>query len=304
MNRSTWSSRTVFQLLQVWISLSIIIFFILTAIAAPWVAPQDPFRMQPTKRNLLPAWQRGDSAIEGYLLGSDRYGRDIFSRLVYGSRAGIFLVLTAVPLAALLGTLVGVASGYTGGWLEMAVMRVADIFNAFPAILFSVLMVLVLREQPLGQGMNGLLTLVIAFAAIAWVGLARILRSVVLQLKTQQFIEASLALGGSHFHIIREHILPNLSRLIGVWVINAVPVVILLEAGLGYLGIDIIQAPEGNEFQVTSWGGLFFEGRSFIHSNPFVLLAPTLCVFLISLSFSLLAGYLDRRMNSGHEVMI
>jgi ABC-type dipeptide/oligopeptide/nickel transport system permease subunit len=285
-------------------SLAILAFFCFLAVFAAQIAPQDPTRMQPSRRNLQAAWMRKPGVAEGFWLGTDRYGRDVFSRLVYGSRTGIFLALTAAPLAALIGTLVGVAAGYAGGWVETVIMRAADIFNAFPAVLFSVLVVLLLREQPLGQALNGLLTLTIAFAAIGWVGLARILRAVVLELKSRLFVEAAQALGASRWQIIRSHILPNLSGLIVVWMVNTVPTVILLEAGLGYLGVEIVRAAEGNEFRVTSWGGLFFEGRSFIYSNPFVLLAPALCVFLITLSFSLLGSYLDRRQNHGRELRI
>lgn len=277
--------------------------FIILAVFAPRIAPADPTRMHPGQGNLKPIWLRADDSIEGYWLGSDRWGRDVFSRLIYGSRVSIFLALTAAPLAAVLGILVGVIAGYAGGWVETLLMRLADIFSAFPAILFSVLMVLILRDQPLGHMLSGLWTLTIAFAAIAWVGLARLLRSVVLEIKQRLFVEAAHALGASHWHIIRRHILPHILSLVAVWIVNAVPQVILLEAGLGYLGVEIVRATEGNEFRVTSWGGLFFEGRTLIHSNPFILLAPTLCVLMISLSFSQISVYLDQRLKHEQETL-
>lgn len=282
---------------RVLFSLLILALFVILAVFAPQISPADPTRMNPGKGNLKPAWLRADDSIDGYWFGSDRWGRDIFSRLIYGSRASIFLALTAAPLAALIGILIGVTAGYTGGWFETLLMRFADIFSAFPAILFSVLMTLILRNQPIGQVMNGLLTLAIAFAAIAWVGLARLLRSVVLEIKQRPFVEAARALGASHFYTVRRHILPNIMRLTAAWVVNAIPQVILLEAGLGYLGVEIVKATEGDEFRVTSWGGLFLEGRSLIHTNPFIVLAPTLCVLLISLSFSFLAEYLNQRLS-------
>jgi len=278
-------------------SLLTLLFFISLAIFAPRIAPADPTRMSAGQSYLKPAWLRADDSIEGYWLGSDRFGRDVFSRLIYGSRASIFLALTAAPLAALLGMLVGVTAGYAGGWLETLLMRFSDVFSAFPTILFSVLMVLILRDQPLGQAMHGLWTLTIAFAAIAWVGLARLLRSVVLEIKQRLFVEAAHALGATHWQILRRHILPHLLSLVAAWVVNAIPQVILLEAGLGYyLGVEIIRASEGSEFSVTSWGGLFLEGRKLLLSNPYILLLPTLCVLLISLSFSLLAEALDQHL--------
>lgn len=289
---------------RVLFSLFIFTFFIVLAIFAPKIAPADPTYMKPGMGGLQPIWMRPDNSVEGYLLGSDRLGRDVFSRLIYGSRASIFLALTAAPLAALLGTVIGVTSGYMGGRTETLLMRLSDIFNAFPAIMFSVLMVLILRSRPLGQSMNGLWTLTIAFAAIAWVGLARLLRSAVLQIKQRPFVEAAHALGASHWHIIWNHILPNIQSLITVWIVNTIPNVILLEAGLGYLGVEIVRASEGNEFRVTSWGGLFFDGRSRIHSNPYMLLAPAACVLLISLSFSLLAEYLNQRFDRNKNISL
>ncbi len=283
---------------RVLFSLSNLAFFVLLAVFAPVITPVHPTRINfNVQADLLPIWQRPDNTQPGYWLGTDHWGRDIFSRLIYGTRAGTFLAVTAAPLAALIGILVGVLAGYAGGRFEILLMRLADIFSAFPAIMFSVLMVLILRNRPFGLVMNGLLTLTIAFAAIAWVGLARLLRSVVLQIKQRPFVEAARALGGSHGHIIRHHILPNVLSLAAVWVVNAVPQVILLEAGLGYLGVDIVETVQGSEFLVSSWGGLFFYGRNRIYSSPIVLLAPTLCVLLISLSFSLLADYLNQRLN-------
>jgi ABC-type dipeptide/oligopeptide/nickel transport system permease subunit len=289
---------------RVLFSLFVLTFFVCLAVFAPRLAPADPTRMHPGQGYLKPAWLRTTNSIDGYWLGSDRWGRDVFSRLVYGSRASIFLALTAAPLAALLGMLVGVTAGYVGGWLETLLMRFSDLFSAFPAILFSVLMILILRDQPLGQMLNGLLTLTIAFAAIAWVSLARLLRSVVLEIKQRPFVEAAHALGASHWYIIRRHILPHILGLAGAWMVNAIPQVILLEAGLGYLGIEITRAVEGNEFSVTSWGGLFFEGRKLLLSNPFILLMPTLCVLLISLSFSLLAEALNQQLQREQNTLL
>ena len=140
---------------RVLFSLAVLVFFVLVAIFAPRIASVHPTRMDYNIQSYLPPiWMRPDSSVQGYWLGADRWGRDIFSRLVYGSRTSIFLVLTAAPLAALLGTLVGVTAGYAGGRFENFLMRLTDIFSAFPAIMFSVLMVMVLRNQPLGQALT------------------------------------------------------------------------------------------------------------------------------------------------------
>lgn len=289
---------------QVWLSLAILFGFGLAVLAAPWLAPVAPRRMDAVQANLKPIWLRPDRSTEGYWLGSDRLGRDNFSRLVYGTRVSIFLAFMAVPLAAVLGILMGIAPAYLGGWVEYLAMRVTDIFSAFPTILFSVLVIMILRNRPLGQFMGGLWTLPIAFSAIGWVSLARLLRGSVLQLKRQTFMEAALALGASHRHMILRHLIPNTLNLVIVWAINTIPVVILLEAGLGYLGVDILNAYDGNEFRVASWGGLFFDGRSKIFYNPFMLLAPTLCVLLISLSFAVIGSSVDRYLNRHEDILM
>lgn len=288
---------------RVWLSLAVLLGFGLVALAAPWLAPVSPRRMDAVQANLKPIWLRSDRSIEGYWLGSDRLGRDNYSRLVYGTRVSVFLAFTAVPLAAFLGILMGVAPAYLGGKLDYLAMRVTDIFSAFPIILFSVLVIMILRNRPAGQFMGGLWTLPIAFCAIGWVSLARLLRGTVLGLKQQTFMEAARALGAPHWHMILRHLIPNTLNLVVVWVINTIPVVILLEAGLGYLGVDILNAYGGNEFRVASWGGLFFDGRSKIFSNPYMLLAPTLCVVLISLSFAVIGNAVEVYLNQQQELL-
>lgn len=279
---------------QIGFSLLLLIAFTLVALAAPWIAPADPYYGDYAKADLKPIWQRPDTSIEGFWLGSDRYGRDVFSRLIYGTRTSFLMILTIMPAMVLIGLSVGVVSGYLGKTVDAIWLHIADILNSFPTITFAVLIILVLRDQPLGSWMDGMLTLTIAYTTIGWVGLARLTRAAVLQLKQQAFIEAARALGASNAEIIWRHLIPNTLHLVTVWVVNTIPTIILLEATLGYLGIEIIRTIEGKEFNVTSWGGLFFEGRRYIFSNPFILLAPALCIFLISLGCSLLSETLNR----------
>jgi ABC-type dipeptide/oligopeptide/nickel transport system permease subunit len=276
------------------VSLLIISAFIVVALAAPLIAPQDPWKLG-FKRNLPPAWMQ-NAARPGeaqYLLGTDTLGRDIASRVIYGARTALVVTLLAAPLAAIFGTLIGLLAGFAGGRVEELLMRGTDVFSAFPAILFSIAVVLILREQPISQVLNGMLVLVIAFVAIGWVSLARIMRGAVLAEKQELYVEAARQLGLSRRRIMFRHILPNCLALIIVWLMAAISRVIILEAFLGYVGVEISGlSNRGLDFAAMSWGGLFFDGRALIHSNPIVLLAPSLCVILVAVSFTLLGDRL------------
>jgi ABC-type dipeptide/oligopeptide/nickel transport system permease subunit len=275
------------------VSLLIIIAFGLVALLAPLVAPRDPWQLS-FKRNLPPAWVQQSSrpGEAQFPLGTDTQGRDIASRLIYGARTALFVALLAAPLAAIFGTLVGLAAGYAGGRVESALMRGTDIFNAFPAIMFSIAVVLILRESPVSQLLNGMLVLVIAFVLIGWVSLARIIRGAVLAQKQEMYVEAARQLGMSHRRILFRHILPNCLALSIVWLMAAISRVIILEAFVGYVGIEISGSTRGLGFAAMSWGGLFFEGRKLISSNPIVVIAPSVCVILVAVSFTLLGDRL------------
>jgi ABC-type dipeptide/oligopeptide/nickel transport system permease subunit len=279
----------------VWFSLLVMLTFGLVAGLAPQIAPHDPYRWDTTQADLPPLSVQNTS-VSGkveYLLGTDQYGRDVLSRIIYGTRTAFFLALIAVPLAALIGTLVGLISGYAGGWLDGFIMRFTDMINSLPGIMFLVIMVLIFRSLLSPSWLHGMITLIVGFAAVSWVSLARLIRINVLRLKSQLFVEAAVALGGSFWHIIFRHLLPNVLYVIMVWIINNIPVVILLEAVLGYIGIGVTSAIDGGEFSVTSWGGVFFAGRSALHHNPLMLLIPALCLLLVSMSFVLMGDFLN-----------
>ncbi len=140
--------------------------------------------------------------------------------------------------------------------------------------------------------MHGMLTLIIGFAAISWVSLARLIRINVFQIKSKAFVEAAVALGATPRRIIMRHFLPNVLHVILIWIINNIPAVILLEAILGYIGVGVTSAVDGGEFMVVSWGGMFFSGRSVLSSNPLMLIIPAVCILLISMSFILLGDFL------------
>ncbi len=287
----------------VWFSLIVMLTFVLMAVLAPWLAPHDPYKRGLSNFNLPPVWEQNTSTpgIAEFPLGTDRYGRDILSRLLYGTRTALFLALAAVPLAALIGTLIGLVAGYAGGRLDSSLMFFTDTVNSLPGIMFLVIIVLIFRSLLSPTWSHGLLTLVVGFAVIGWVSLARLIRTNVLQLKSQLFVEAAIGIGATPWRIITRHLLPNVSHVILVWVINIIPAVILLEAVLGYIGIGVTSAVDGGEFTVVSWGGMFFSGRSALNHNPLMLIIPSLCILLISMSFLLMGDFLNGITRQGQE---
>lgn len=281
----------------IWFSLVVMIAFAVVAIFAPAIAPHDPYDWDLAQANLPPMW-KSSTVVEGtaiYPLGTDYYGRDVLSRMIYGTRTAFFLAMIAVPLTALIGTLIGLIAGYRGGRFDRIFMFITEVVQSLPGIMFIVIIVLVFRGFFTATWFHGLLTLIIGYTAINWVSLARLVRMSVLQLKSQLFVEAATSIGATPGHIILHHILPNVMHIILVWIINNIPAIILLEAILGYIGVGLTSATGGGEFIVTSWGGLFYSGRMAFSRNPLMILMPSLCILLISMSFILLADYLNER---------
>jgi oligopeptide transport system permease protein len=296
MNKSFRRKRARYGT-ALWFSLLVMLALGLVAALGPQLAPDDPYRWDVTQPSRPPVWVQdaGDPGTSEHPLGTDRYGRDILSRLLYGTRTALCLALAAVPLAALIGALAGLIAGYKGGRLDSMIMFLTDVINSLPGIMFLVIIVLIFRGLLTPTWLNGLITLVVGFAAIKWATLARLVRISVLQIKSQLFVEAAIGIGASPWRIITRHLAPNVLHVILVWIVNNIPAVILLEAVLGYIGVGVTSAIDGSEFTVVSWGGMFFSSRSTLNSNPLMLIIPSFCILLISMSFLLLGDYLNER---------
>lgn len=292
---SAWQRKRAWRRKTVWFSLLVMLALGLVAVLAPWIAPHDPYDWDVTQRILPPMWVQNlaTPGLAEYPLGTDQYGRDVLSRLIYGTRTALFLALTAVPLAALIGGLVGLVAGYLGGRFGALTVVLIDTIQSLPGIMFLVIIVLIFRGLLSPTWFHGLLTLVIGYAAVAWVSLARLIRINVLQLKPQLFMEAAVGIGASPWRIITRHLLPNVLHVILVWIIINIPAIILLEALLGYIGVGLTSAVDGSEFTAVSWGGMFFSGRSLLSRNPLMLAVPSLCILLLSMSFILLGDVLN-----------
>lgn len=274
------------------IGMIIIVFFILMAAFAPFLAPHDPLQLHPGKKYLPPMWversSTGKSGEAEFPLGTDTLGRDVLSRVIYGSR--VSMVVGFVPTAVILvvGTLIGINSGFFGGRLDNLLMRFTDVVYAFPDLLFFIIVMVALRDTFIGNMLNGLFLLFIALALVNWVGVARLVRGQVLSLKEKEFVEAARSIGVKNPRIMGRHLLPN---TLGVLVVSAafrVPQMIITEAILGYLGLGLRPSVNSDAFFVTSWGSMLLEGQVAINSQPWILLSPAICIAMVVLAFTFL----------------
>jgi oligopeptide transport system permease protein len=272
--------------------MAIIVLFALVAAFASLLAPENPLKIHDGMSYLPPAWVKesstGKTGVSQFLLGTDTIGRDVLSRVLYGSRVSMLVGLTPVAIILLLGAVIGLISGYRGGLLDNILMRLTDVVWAFPEMLLYIILMVTLRDIWIGKLMNGLFLLFVALASVSWVGIARLIRGSVLSLKEKEFIEAARSIGISDTRIMLRHILPNIIGPIVVWVAFRIPGMIIAEATLGYLGIGLRPASDPKSFFITSWGVLMLEGNTAINAQPWILLAPSLCVGLIVLAFTFL----------------
>lgn len=276
--------------------LAVILVAALVAIFSPWISPYDPFVQNTPKSLMEPIWTAAfgskytDSA---YLLGSDQLGRDILTRLMWASRISMVVGIVPVLIVLAVGMTVGMLAGYVGGWLDNVLMRLTDVVYAFPDLLFVIIIVATLRGTALGGAMDGLLIIFVGIAVVSWVGLARLVRGQVLQMKHREFIEAARAIGARPGRIMLKHLLPNVLAPIIVFVAFAIPGAMLTEAVLSFLGIGI-RPP------TATWGVMINEGFVVFSTTPWAVLLPALCISIVLLAFTFvgdgLRDALDPRM--------
>lgn len=251
------------------VGLFLILFVSIVAIFADFIAPYDPVKIDSqtmVRDSLLPPSSK-------HLMGTDILGRDVFSRLVYGARISLGVGMAAVLLMVILGLVAGAIAGYYGGWLDSLLMRLADVFFAFPYVLGSIALISVL-----GFGVHNV---ILAIGILGWPSIARVFRSSVLQVKQNDYIAAARALGASDFRIIVKHILPNAIAPVLVYATMSVGGAIIAEAALSFLGIGV-QPP------TPSWGYMLSESRNYIFTSPWLMIFPGLAILLTVLGFVLL----------------
>lgn len=253
--------------------LAFVIFITIIAILAPLLVPADPNKIDLQNR-LKPMGSSSKICKNGvYLLGSDEYGRDILSRLIYGARVSLLVGVVTQFITTVIGIIVGALAGYYGGAIDMFMMRVADVLFAFPELLFYIGMMFALGP--------GLTNMFIALSVIGWAGKARLVRSQVISLKETEFVEAAKAQGLSDFRIITKHILPNCMGPIIVSVSLGIPGSILAEAGLSFLGLGILPP-------TPSWGNMIRSASAYLRIQPWYAVWPGLVLMLATFSFNLL----------------
>ncbi|MGY0693572.1 nickel transporter permease [Virgibacillus sp. FSP13] len=246
------------------IGLCIILILILTAIFAPMIATHSP-----TDQNIIDRYMAPSS---DHLLGTDELGRDIFSRIVYGSRISIQIGVIAVGIAMIVGVLLGGIAGYFGRWVDQIIMRIIDIMMAFPSILLAIALVAVLGPS--------LRNAMIAVGIVGVPQFARIVRSAVLSVKETEYIEAAKAIGAKHGRVLMQHVLPNCVAPIIVQATLSVGTAILDAAGLSFLGL-------GAQPPTPEWGAMLSDGRAALQNAPWVVTFPGLAIFFVVLGFNL-----------------
>jgi peptide/nickel transport system permease protein len=238
---------------------------VLIAVFAPLIAPYDPLAQSIIKANQPPTWQ--------HWIGTDKFGRDILSRLIFGARTSILLGVTAPILAGLVGTLLGVVGGYFGGWTDRIIGRLVDLLLAFPALLLGILI-----SASLGPGFWELVaTLTVAFAP----RFARIARASTLSIRNEPYIEASIVSGLGHAMIIFRHLIPNIVGPIIVVLTLEVASAIRLEATLSFIGLGT-QAPQ------PSWGNIIRDGLDNLFGSPWPIISAGLAITIVTLAINLI----------------
>jgi len=239
------------------------------------ISPHDPILQDVEKRLIPPMGQEG--ADSNYLLGTDHLGRDIVSRLIYGARISIVVSVSAVALSAVLGTLIGLFSGFYGGKVDNIFMRIADVQLAFPFILLAIAIIAVLGPN--------LQNIILTMGITGWVIYARVVRAEVLSLREKEFITSVRALGGSNGRIIFNHLFPNVVPPIIVIVTLEMARMIIMEAALSFLGLGI-QPP------TPTWGGMLADGRVYLVTSWWLATFPGLVIMLVVLGINLLGNWL------------
>jgi len=263
------------------IGLIVTLALLLLAILAPAIAPYDPLEMHAPDRFQPPS--------RTYLMGTDEFGRDIFSRILIGSRISFSVGLVSIAIATILGVLVGLAAGYFGGWFDTVTMRFFDALLAFPAILLAIVILAILGP--------GSFTVILAVAIVNVPAFARLTRANVLAEKEREYIEATRAVGASASRIIFRHILPNVSSTLLVQITVSVASAVLLEAALSFLGL-------GTPPPAPSWGSMLSVGRGYLPLAPWYGIYPGLAITLLVMGLYLLGDGLRDALDPRRQKLV
>lgn len=267
--RGTGTLRRLARAPSFWLGGVLVAALVVVAAFGPLVATGDPFKMSVRERLLPPS--------ETNWLGTDEFGRDVFTRLVHGSRLTLQIGFVSVGIALIVGGLMGVVSGFVGGWLDVLLMGLVDVLLAFPAILLALAIIAVLGP--------GLTNTMIAVGIASVPGFARVVRAATLDVKERVYVEAARALGGSSAHVMFRHVGRNIVSPLLVLVTLQFPVALLSSAALGFVGLGA-QPPE------PEWGAMLVSARDYLRRAPWLVNAPGVAIVLTVLGFNLLGNAL------------
>jgi len=258
----------------VWVFVLVLLCILLIAVFAPFVTSHDPNYQNLLARLKPPGYSTGSRF---YLLGTDELGRDLLTRIVYGARISLLVAFLSVSISLTFGVLIGMVAGYFRGFLEVLIMRMADIFLSIPAILLAILTVAVLGPS--------LLNLVLVLAFTRWPRYTRVAYAQTLSVAGRLYIKSSAYSGTSNTRILMRHILPNILAPLIVLATLEFGLMILFEGGLSFLGLGV-QPP------MPSWGSILSVGRNYISSAWWIVTLPGICLFVVVLSINVLGDFL------------
>ncbi len=251
---------------------------LLAGVLAPVMAPQNPNKIDLTATLQGPGPQHS--------LGTDQLGRDMFSRLLYGARSTLWLAIPVVLAVAAIGIVVGLVTGYFGGWTDTVVSAVLNALFALPGLVLSLAILALLGP--------GRLSLLVALIAAGWAGFARIVRGPVLVVRESGYVEAASTLGASDLQILRRHVLPNVVGPIVVLATLDLGSVVLSISALSFLGL-------GDRPPAAEWGSMLNDGRTYFRSHPHLMVLPGICIFLVVLSANLVGDTLRDMLDPRHR---
>ncbi len=254
---------------RLWLSGGWLTFLVLAAIFAPLISPQDPLAQDLFTSRLPPFWV--DGAEPGYPLGSDSLGRDVLSRIVFGTRIALSVAFIAGTITCLLGATLGLIAGYFRGWPDMLISRLVDIWMAFPPVLFAILLIAVMG--------TGLTSIIIAIVVIDWTRFARVIRAEAIGQSAMDYVASAQVAGRTRFSTMFREILPNVLPTIAVLLTLEMGIAVIVESILSFVNLSI-------STDQPTWGGMISEGRVSVHQAWWVLIFPLLTLFLTVLSFS------------------
>ncbi len=262
-----------------WLALLVLAAVLACAVAGDWIAPFEPNDMDLGASFQPPVWQAGGW---DHLLGTDNLGHDILSRIIAGSRVSVVVAFYAIALSGAAGALAGMASGYFGGWVDAAIMRLVEIQMSIPAVALALILAAALEP--------GLSTVVVVIVLTYWTWYARIIRGEVLSLRKRDYVALAVVAGVGTATVFRRHLLPNIGNTLLVLASLQVGQVILFEASLSFLGLGI-QQPD------VSWGLMLADARQYISNAPWAITLPGVAIMLTCLAANLFGDWLRDRLD-------